>query len=325
MTEKSKNMTRYTNMNSIEFTTKEKQDKNRLKKGINFIKKLGLMPPNKCTPSHLASYFEQVECSNWSDHPGIDAVGAGYGFLGMSYIDGNKLDDSVISVVGKGITFDSGGISIKPSKNMGDMKFDMLGCATALALKKTLVDHSINVNLYGCIAENVLRGNIMRPGDVIKYPNGTKVEIDNTDAEGRLVLADGILKAKKDKNTKLIITIATLTGSARAALGEATALFSNNRRLTKDFLKCAAECNEEVWQLPIFPHHREAIKVNKKVADIKNCADIAGASTAAAFLEHFVEDTPWIHLDIAGSAYKDKMPTGAMLATLTKFISEYGE
>lgn len=298
---------------------------NNLKKGINFIKKLGLMPPNILGPSGLVGYFDKITTANWCNLPGIAAVGAGIGYLGMSYIDACKLNTNAIAVVGKGITFDSGGISIKPSKNMGDMKFDMLGCATTLALKKTLVGHSININLYGCIAENVFRGNIMRPGDVITYPNGTRVEIENTDAEGRLVLADGILAAKKDSNNKLIITIATLTGSARAALGEATAVFSNNRRLTKDFLKCATECNEEVWQLPIFPHHREAIKVNKKVADIKNCADIAGASTAAAFLEHFVGDTPWIHLDIAGSAYKDKMPTGAMLATLTKFISEYGE
>ncbi len=282
------------------------------------------MPPNILTPNKLVSYFDEWNYSD-SNLPGLDAVGAGYGFLGQSYIDANKLTDRAIAVVGKGITFDSGGISLKPSKNMGEMKFDMLGCATALALKKTLIDHSTNVHLFGCIAENILKGSIMRPGDVITYPNGTRVEIDNTDAEGRLVLADGILRAKAYSSNKLIITIATLTGSARAALGEATALFSNNRRLTKDFLKCATECSEEVWQLPIFPHHREAIKANKKVADIKNCADIAGASTAAAFLEHFVGDTPWIHLDIAGSAYKDKMPTGAMLATLTKFISEYGE
>ncbi len=293
----------------------------KLKKGKALIKKLGLMPPNVLTPIELSSYFSMSQ--NSYGHAGLHAVGAGNGRLGFSRT-GTLGGPLKVAVVGKGITFDSGGISIKSPSGMSDMKFDMLGCATTLALKECLKDCRHDVRLYGCIAENIFMGEIMRPGDVITYKNGTRVEIDNTDAEGRLVLADGILEAKTD-GADLIITIATLTGAARAALGEATAVFTNHSERQADFLEAASVTKEEAWPLPIFPHHRKAIKGPKGVADIKNCANIAGASTAAAFLEHFVGETPWIHLDIAGSAYKNHVPTGAMLETLVEFITHLEE
>lgn len=292
------------------------------------ITRLGLMPPNILTPKELSSYFDSYcEATNDEDTQnnymtGISAVGAGKGYLGIKYLT-NLNSQIKIAVVGKGITFDSGGISIKPAKNMSDMKFDMLGAATVLGLcesfRKVYCPHKVYG--YGCIAENTFSSGQMRPGDVITYPDGTRVEIDNTDAEGRLVLADGILAAKS-LHVDIIITIATLTGAARAALGEATALFSNNDILASKILDIAKEEGELLWRLPIFQHHRKAIKADKRVADIKNCSDIAGASTAAAFLEHFVAGTSWIHLDIAGSAYKDGSPTCVMLDTLHKFIQE---
>lgn len=275
------------------------------------------MPPNILNPEKLASYFDMQSVSR--NHVGIQAVGGGEGWMGYTHLG---IDDSPakVSVVGKGITFDSGGISAKPSSGMWKMKCDMLGAATALALKHTL-KKDLRVDLYGCIAENTPRTNGMRPSDVLTYSDGTKVEVVDTDAEGRLVLADGILEAK-ESNPELIITIATLTGAA-LAVEPATVLFANSEQLAKDFEQSAKECDEKVVQFPIYQEHRDNIKGKKGVADIKNLGSMkAGTCTAAAFLEHFIGDTPWIHLDIAGSATDaGGEPTGAMLATLTHFIN----
>ena len=288
---------------------------------IKLIKELGLMPPNELTPRKLATYFQNQSyaSSHYTQLAGLHAVGGDKAYLGYSVV-GKGTSSLKVALIGKGITFDSGGISIKPAKDMHHMKMDMLGAATVLALEKTLAKLVGTYYLYGCCAENTFHSDTMRPGDVITYADGTKVEIINTDAEGRLVLADGIIAAKK-QNPDLIITIATLTGAARAALGNATALFSNRQKLANVFLKSG----EPIWQLPIWDQHRKNIEGQKGVSDLKNCGTIAGASTAAAFLEHFVGDTPWIHLDIAGSAYQDGVPTGAMYKTLKKFLREYNE
>lgn len=275
------------------------------------------MPPNILNPEKLASYFDMYSVS--ADYVGIQAVGGGEGWMGYTPL-GTDDSPAKVAVVGKGITFDSGGISAKPSSGMWKMKCDMLGAATALALKHT-INPDLRVDLYGCIAENTPRTNGMRPSDVLTYPNGTKVEVVDTDAEGRLVLADGILEAKENK-AELIITIATLTGWA-LAVEPATVLFANSEQLAKDFEQSAKECDEKVVRFPIYQEHRDNIKGKKGVADIKNLGSMkAGTCTAAAFLEHFIGDTPWIHLDIAGSATdKNGDPTGAMLATLTHFIN----
>lgn len=268
------------------------------------IKKLGLMPPNVLTPHKLALYFDIAYSG--PELVGINAVGGGEGWLGQTIVE------SEIAIVGKGITFDSGGICAKPRRDMWKMKCDMLGAATALALK--------DVDIYGCIAENTPRTNGMRPSDVLTYPNGTKVEVVDTDAEGRLVLADGIIKAL---GHKLIITIATLTGAARV-VEPATVMFSNNERAAELFEQSAKETGEKLVRFPIYDEHRKDIKGRKGVADIKNLGSMAGACTAAAFLEHFVDNTPWIHLDIAGSATdKENDPTGAMYDTLTHFIKNW--
>lgn len=292
-----------------------------MKKGLNLIKKLGLMPPNILTPDELVSYFDVAECNR--EHVGIQAVGGNAGWLGYTRVGGYENSSNRIAIVGKGITFDSGGISAKPCNGMWRMKCDMLGAATVLALTHTLAkDLDVAVDLYGCIAENTPRTNGMRPSDVLTYSDGTKVEVVDTDAEGRLVLADGILEAKS-KNPALIITIATLTGAA-LAVEPATVMFANNEQYAKKF---ESVCKEKYVRFPIYDEHRKAIKGKKGVADIKNLGEgnKAGSCTAAAFLEHFVGDTPWIHLDIAGSATdKEGNPTGAMLDTLTQFINSIG-
>jgi leucyl aminopeptidase len=288
---------------------------------MKLIKELGLMPPNKLTPIELANYFQEKEFASTSPNlVGLKTVGGSKAWLGHSKV-GRGTTSMKIAIVGKGITFDAGGISIKPAKNMHEMKMDMLGAATVLALAKPLSKLEGTFHLYGCCAENTFHHDSMRPGDVITYQDGTTVEIIDTDAEGRLVLADGILEAKKH-SPDFIITIATLTGAARAALGEGTALFSNRKLNAKMFLIAAEQCKEEVWEMPIWEQHRKNIKGQKGVSDIKNLGTIAGASTAAAFLEHFVGDVPWIHLDIAGSAYKDGVPTGAMYKTLRKYLGD---
>lgn len=291
-----------------------------MKKALQLIKDLGLMPPNELTPIKLAEYFDKKTYAFVTpDLVGLRTVGGSKAWLGHSRV-GKAESGYKIAIVGKGITFDSGGISIKPANNMKDMKFDMLGAATALALGQTLAKSKDTIDIYGPCAENTFHHDCVRPGDVITYPNGTRVEIDNTDAEGRLVLADGIIEAKKNK-PDLIITIATLTGAAKGALGPATAVFGNHSEMTAELVSRAKECDELAWELPIWDIHRKNIEVKpKEVADLSNCGTIAGASTAAAFLEHFVDGTPWIHLDIAGSAYEDSVPTGAMLKTLTQYL-----
>lgn len=288
-----------------------------MKKGINLIKKLGNMPPNVLTPAALARYFELS--SRDPHYVGVNAVGGGDGWLGYTHLGAEDIP-AKIAVVGKGITFDSGGISAKSCNGMWKMKYDMLGAATALALKHTIKE-DLSVDLYGCIAENTPRTNGMRPSDVLVYPDGTKVEVVDTDAEGRLVLADGIIEAKS-REPEVIITIATLTGAA-LAVEPATVMFSNSGVAAREFELSAIACDEKVVRFPIYQEHRDNIKGRKGVADIKNLGSMkSGACTAAAFLEHFVGDTPWIHLDIAGSATdKEGNPTGAMLATLTHFIN----
>jgi len=300
------------------------------KKGIKLIVELGQMPPNVLTPKVLSEIAgNSVQARLAPDWVGLNAVGGDKAYMGgTTYGEGTSLT----ALIGKGVTFDSGGISIKPGGGMKDMKFDMLGAATAIAVGKAYeVREGSRLSVITPCAENTFHDNTYRPGDILSYPDGTRVEVDNTDAEGRLILADAILVAKQDPDLKLIVTIATLTGAAAAALGEATAVFSNSFCLAQDFLEVVEDEEELAWQLPIWDIHREAIKVKwekkpkkgeeKKAAFITNSVRMAGASTAAAFLEVFVGDTPWIHLDIAGSAYKDGKPTGAMYRSLVRFLN----
>ncbi|MCC3861206.1 leucyl aminopeptidase [Pseudemcibacter aquimaris] len=232
----------------------------------------------------------------------------------VEYNGGNS-GDNPVAIVGKGITFDTGGISIKGSNNMWNMKFDMSGAASAIGTIYALAGRGAKVNAVGvaALAENMPGGNAQRPGDVVNTMSGKTVQIRSTDAEGRLVLADGIHYTDVTYDPPLLVNLATLTGSASRALGDDyAALFSRHDELADKLLDMGKETGDELWHLPLNKNHFKAIENN--VADIMNSGPSApGASAGAAFIGAFVrEETNWAHLDIAGVAYSDKaMPTKA--------------
>ncbi len=224
----------------------------------------------------------------------------------MSY-RGDDSGKETLGLVGKGITFDTGGISIKPEDGMREMKTDMAGAAVVIATMKALAQLKPRINVTGVLplAENMPDGAALKPGDVIKAMNGKTVEIISTDAEGRLILADALLYARKLELSP-IIDVATLTGACRIALGDiCTGGFTNDQALLDRLVRAGATEGERIWQLPMYEEYREQIKSD--VADIKNTGGAyAGAITAAKFLADFVGSTPWVHLDIAGTSQSDK-------------------
>jgi leucyl aminopeptidase len=219
--------------------------------------------------------------------------------------------------VGKGITFDSGGISIKPAASMHEMKHDMSGAAAVIGALRVAALLRLPLHVVGVLAaaENLPSGDAYRPGDVLRAMSGTTIEVLNTDAEGRLVLADALHYARTQFSPAAIVDLATLTGACVVALGKWSAgLFGNDERLIERVRLAADRAGERVWPLPLWEEHREHIRGD--VADIKNTGGRdGGALTAAAFLSHFTEGLPWAHLDIAGTAYTDKaspcQPRGA--------------
>jgi leucyl aminopeptidase len=235
------------------------------------------------------------------------AVGQGSArpsFVSVMQWQGGKMDDAPIAIVGKGVTFDTGGISIKPAAGMGDMKGDMAGAACVVGLMHALAARNAKVNAVGLIGlvENMPSGTATRPGDVIGSMSGQSIEVLNTDAEGRLVLADVLWYAQTKFKPKWVVNLATLTGAILVALGkEYAGLFSNNDELSGKLVNAGEAVNEKVWRLPLGPKYDELIKSN--VADMKNIGGRWGGSiTAAQFLQRFIkDDTPWAHLDIAGT------------------------
>lgn len=228
---------------------------------------------------------------------------------------GGEAGEQPIALVGKGVTFDSGGISLKPGEGMDQMKMDMAGGATVLATMATIARLELPINVIGVVpaVENMPSDRATRPGDIVTSLSGKTIEILNTDAEGRLILADALTWIGQ-KNPELIIDLATLTGACILALGHhASAILSNDSALVDD-LQQAGDCvDERLWPLPLFEEYAEQIK--SSVADVKNIGGRpAGTITAAAFLQKFVGETPWAHLDIAGTAWEDKgragQPTG---------------
>jgi leucyl aminopeptidase len=227
-------------------------------------------------------------------------------FIVLNYRGGaSKAPD--IALVGKGITFDSGGISIKPSEKLEEMKGDMAGGAAAIAAMAAIARLKPKVNVMAVIpaTENLPDGNAFKPGDVLTAMNGKTIEIISTDAEGRLILADALSYAVR-QGAKKMVDAATLTGACRIALGDiCTGAFSNNQELMDNVLAAGREAGELVWQMPMYDEYQEQNKSD--VADIKNAGGrLAGAITAAKFLSEFVDDTPWVHLDIAGTGLSDK-------------------
>jgi leucyl aminopeptidase len=247
---------------------------------------------------------------------GLRAVGnsaptPGPRFIELSYIPRMRGNSAAalphIVIVGKGITFDTGGVSLKrPYESMTAMKSDMAGAAAALATISALpqLQPKVRVTVLMMCAENALSGSAQRPSDVITQYGGTTVEIINTDAEGRLVLADGLAYAVANLDPDYLIDIATLTGSATLGLGrQYAALYSRDEKLAKQFVEIGEESGERVWHMPLIDDYADSLESD--VADLNHAADkgdySAGSVTAALYLEHFVGDSRWVHLDIAGT------------------------
>jgi leucyl aminopeptidase len=218
--------------------------------------------------------------------------------------DGGKKGENPVAFIGKGVTFDTGGISIKPAAGMEDMKGDMAGAACVVGLMHALAKRKAKVNVVGAIGlvENAIDGKAQRPGDIVKSMSGQTIAVLNTDAEGRLVLADVLWYIQDRFKPKFMVNLATLTGAILVALGkEHAGLFSNNDELSTRLSEAGLATGEKVWRLPLTPEYDKLI--DHDVADMKNIGGrLAGSITAAQFLQRFVNNTPWAHLDVAGTA-----------------------
>jgi leucyl aminopeptidase len=248
--------------------------------------------------------------------------------------NGGKRGDRPVAFIGKGVCFDTGGISIKPAGGMEDMKGDMGGAACVVGLMHALAARKAKLNVVGAIGlvENMPDGNAQRPGDIVTSMSGQTIEIINTDAEGRLVLADVLWYVAKKFKPKFMVDLATLTGAIMVALGtEYAGLFSNNDELAGRLAKVGMETGERVWRMPLGPEYDKLI--DSQFADVKNTGGRHGGSiTAAQFLQRFVDDTPWAHLDIAGTAMgapktdiNQSWGSGFGVRLLERLVAEYYE
>jgi leucyl aminopeptidase len=314
---------------------------------VNFARELSNEPSSTLTPTELAERAKETSTRFGLDIDVLDEtrmkeLGMG-ALLGVARgsdepaklivlrYSGNEADSNTIAIVGKGITFDSGGISIKPAEGMEKMKYDMSGAAATLAAMRAIAQLKPRANVIGLMptTENMPSGRAYKPGDVLRAMSGKTIEVINTDAEGRLILADAISYARKLGATK-IIDLATLTGAVSIALGTINvAILGNNQLFVDEVRGAAREVGERFWQLPMDKDYRDLIKSD--IADIKNSAGRnAGTITAAYFLREFAEDTPWVHLDIAGTAwendrkpYMSKGPTGVAIRTLVNYVCNH--
>ncbi len=239
-------------------------------------------------------------------------LGVGMGSIRGSYLvtiewSGAKNNSKPLAFVGKGVTFDTGGYSLKPARFMEDMTYDMAGSATVVGLMKNFALRKAKINAVGVVGlvENMVSGNAQRPGDIVKSYSGKTIEILNTDAEGRLVLADALTFAEKKFKPKFIVDLATLTGAIIVCLGsEYAGLFSNDDKLSKQIFNAGEKVDEKVWRMPLHKNYDKLM--NSKNADVQNINYVggAGSTTAAQFLQRFIlNKTPWAHLDIAGMAF----------------------
>jgi leucyl aminopeptidase len=310
---------------------------------INLARDLVNMPPSEKSPARLAEQMNAVAVAVglgvevWDEvrigqerFGGVIGVAAGSdeppAFVRLTYRKGG--DAPTLALVGKGVTFDSGGLSLKPTTSMEDMKCDMTGAAVVLATLQAVarLDLPVNVVGYAALTENMTGGRAMKLGDVLTIRNGKTVEVLNTDAEGRLILADVLSLAIEEKPAR-VLDLATLTGACMVALGVKVAgLFSNDDAFSQDVLAACSATGERAWRLPLDDDYKEQLKSN--VADMKNVGGkFGGAITAAKFLETFVGSTPWVHLDIAGpswaeadSSTRDVGGTGCFVRTLVTLI-----
>jgi leucyl aminopeptidase len=318
---------------------------------VNFARDIGNLPPNDCAPAQLAStalslaqeygmkarVIDRYELENMG-MGGIVAVGKGSNsppkLIILEYIGNNDPQQKPYLLVGKAVTFDTGGISIKPGEKMDEMKFDKCGGCTVLAVMRAVASMKLAVNVVGIVpsVENMPSSTSYRPGDIIRMYNGKTVEVLNTDAEGRMILADALAYGIAAYSPKAVIDLATLTGAAIIALGaNVAALVGTNKQLADRLRKLADKTGEKMWELPLYDEFHDQIK--SAYADIKNIGGRpGGAITAAAFLSNFANGAPWVHIDIAGTAwtqdgtreksYNPKGATGFGVRTLVKLLME---
>lgn len=316
------------------------QEGQALAAGVKLAKDLGNLPPNVCTPTYLAeqaltlakTYGFTVEVL---ERDALQKLGMG-SFLGVSqgseeppkfiimqHLKGNKNQKPVV-LVGKGITFDTGGISLKPGSEMDEMKYDMCGAASVLGTFKAIATMDLPLNVIGVIptCENMPDGRAVRPGDVLTSMSGLTIEVLNTDAEGRLILCDALTYAERFEPS-VVIDIATLTGACVIALGHhASGLFSNNDELASELLQAGETALDRAWHMPMWDDYQPLLDSN--FADMANIGGrAAGSITAACFLSRFAKKYDWAHLDIAGTAWKsgkEKGGTGRPVPLLTEFL-----
>jgi leucyl aminopeptidase len=307
--------------------------------GVRLCRDLGNRPPNLATPRHLAAEARKLAAQNSRfririltekemESLGMNALLA----VAKGSVEpprlivleyrGGRPGQAPIALVGKGITFDSGGISIKPAAAMDEMKFDMCGAASVLGTLQTLSLLNLPLHVVGVIAaaENMPGGRAVKPGDIVRSLSGQTIEILNTDAEGRLVLCDAMTYVQKNYKPRILLDAATLTGACVVALGHhPSGLFSNHDGLVRDFEKASQEAVDPVWRMPLWDDYQDALSSN--FADFANIGGRdAGAITAACFLWRFVGEVPWIHLDIAGTAWKTGAQKGATGRPVPLFV-----
>jgi leucyl aminopeptidase len=295
----------------------------KLADGVRFTRDLVSEPPNELYPVTFAKEVRQlaklgVKVEVLGDAQmaklGMKALlGVGQGSARESQVvvmqwNGAARSKKPIAFIGKGVTFDTGGISLKPAAGMGDMKWDMGGAGAVAGLMKALAGRKAKANVIGIIGlvENMPDGNAQRPGDVVTSMSGKTIEILNTDAEGRLVLADVLWYCQKRFNPSFMVDLATLTGAIITSLGhEYAGLFTNDETLCKNLIAAGEATGEKVWRMPLAEPYDKMI--DSDIADVKNIGGRdAGSITAAQFLQRFINDVPWAHLDIAGMAWSSK-------------------
>ena len=309
--------------------------------GVELARTLGNRPGNHCTPSDLAAQAQQLKQQHKAlkvevlEKKDMEKLGMGALLsvargsrqppkLIVMHYKGSKAQDKPVVLVGKGVTFDSGGISLKPGAAMDEMKFDMCGAASVFGTVAAVAELALPINLVGIVpaTENLPDGDASKPGDVVTSMSGQTIEILNTDAEGRLILCDALSYAKKF-DPYAVIDIATLTGACVVALGKhASGLLSNNQALADELLAAGQNSGDRAWQLPLWAEYDEQLKTN--FADMANIGGRdAGTITAACFLGRFTKDYRWAHLDIAGTAWKTgdaKGATGRPVPLLMQFL-----
>ena len=326
------------------------EEKKAIAMGVYFARDLVSEAPNVLYPESYAEQIVEkleplgVDVKVLGEHEMLDLgmgaiIGVGQGSANESKLvvmeyNGGSTDQKPVCFVGKGVTFDTGGISIKPASNMGDMKYDMGGSAAVVGVIKTLALRSAKVNVVGVVGlvENMPGGKAQRPGDVVTSMSGQTIEVLDTDAEGRLVLCDCITYLQKNFEPDCIIDLATLTGAISVALGYTYAgCFSNDDALAKQLIKSSTHVNEPLWRMPLHKDFDTMLK--SPIADIANIAveRVAGSSTAAHFIKRFINDgIKWSHLDIAGMAWDKKgknpiCPVGAVgfgVRLLNQFVKD---